>query len=78
MALLVSQDPAAVQAVADVHDTPARELPSEPLGLGVVSMARAVPFQRSASVTSAPWPAHPQFRSMQTRVVRPLPRQVLL
>ncbi len=46
--------PAAVQAVADVHDTPLRLLPWAPLGLGVAWMAQLVPFHRSASVRPVP------------------------
>src|SRR5215472_10206333 len=40
-----------MHAEADPHDTPARKARS---GLGVVWMAQAVPFHRSASVTATP------------------------
>ena len=46
--------PAAVQAVADLHDTPLRALPEAPAGLGVAWMDQAVPFQASASVPCRP------------------------
>src|SRR6516164_1902084 len=40
-----------MQSVADAHDTAPRPLPCAPVGLGVVWIDHAVPFQRSASVT---------------------------
>jgi hypothetical protein len=52
-ALLV-YDPTAVHADADVHDTPARELPCAPLGLGVDWTAHVLPFQRMASISPVP------------------------
>jgi hypothetical protein len=44
--------PTAVQAVAEVHDTPLRAELTLPLGLGVAWTAQDVPFHRSASVAS--------------------------
>jgi hypothetical protein len=51
-----SQDPTAVQAVLDMHDTPLRVLLVVPVGLGVVWIDQLVPFQPSANVTSGPDP----------------------
>jgi hypothetical protein len=46
------EDPTAVQAVLDVHDTPMTPLPVVPVGLGVVWIDQLVPFHCSANVTS--------------------------
>jgi hypothetical protein len=46
--------PTAVQAVAEVHDTPARVLPVVPVGLGVGTKVHVVPFHASASVRFVP------------------------
>jgi hypothetical protein len=48
------EDPTAVHAVEDVHDTPEKPLPCAPAGFGVGCTAQEVPFQRSASVTPLP------------------------
>ncbi|MBV8940693.1 MAG: hypothetical protein JO240_03070 [Solirubrobacterales bacterium] len=48
------EKPTAVQARADVHDTPSRELSIAPTGFGVFWIAHFVPFQRSTNVTSVP------------------------
>lgn len=48
---LACQDPTAVQAPRDVHDTPARPADVEPAGLGVFSIDHLLPFQCSARVT---------------------------
>src|SRR5664279_155130 len=50
----VLDNPTAVQAVLDVHDTPPRLLPVVPVGLGVVWIDQLVPFQRAANVTLVP------------------------
>jgi hypothetical protein len=47
-------DPTAVQEVADGQDTPSRSPCAVPVGLGVVWMDQAVPFQVSASVDVSP------------------------
>ena len=47
-------NPTAVQALADVHDTPDSPLFWSPAGLGVGWMDHEVPFHRSASVTTLP------------------------
>jgi hypothetical protein len=39
-----------VHAVAEAHDTPEREPLSDPVGLGVGSIAHVCPFQTSADV----------------------------
>lgn len=41
--------PTAVQAVAEVHDTPLSELVLAPDGTGVLSLVQVVPVSRSAS-----------------------------
>ncbi len=46
----VKYRPTAVQAVADVQDTPLRELLVAPAGLGVVWMVQVVPFHTSTNV----------------------------
>jgi hypothetical protein len=46
--------PTAVQAVADVHETPLSPLAVAPAGFGVFSIDQVVPFQRSASVRWVP------------------------
>jgi hypothetical protein len=43
-----------VQAVAEVHDTPERELCLDPVGFGVGWIAHVVPFQVSTSVSWVP------------------------
>src|SRR6516165_1634993 len=45
--------PAALQALADGHDTPLIPLPAAPAGFGVAWMVHAVPFHRSASGAGA-------------------------
>ena len=45
-----------MHAVADVHDTPDRELEVAPLALGVGWIAQLLPFQSSASVAPPPPP----------------------
>ena len=50
-AVLVLAPPTAVQALADVHDTPLKLLKAAPAGLGVDWIDQRVPFQRSASVS---------------------------
>ena len=49
-----SDNPTAVQAVDEVHETPERKLNCAPDGFAVAWTVQAVPFQRSASVTPAP------------------------
>jgi hypothetical protein len=50
-------DPTAMQAVAEVHDTPLRSaLSVTPMGLGVAWTDQVVPSQRSAMVPSPPEP----------------------
>ena len=49
---LLSSNPTAVQAVAEVHDTPYKALATAPLGLGVVWIPQVVPFHTSAKVSS--------------------------
>jgi hypothetical protein len=49
------QDPTAVHAASEVHDTAAR-LACVPLGLGVAWIAHAVPSQTSANVFSLKGP----------------------
>jgi hypothetical protein len=49
-----SENPTAMQAVDDVHDTPEMELNCAPEGFGVDCTVHVVPFHRSASVTPAP------------------------
>jgi hypothetical protein len=51
-----SEYPTAVQAEAEVHETPSRKLSRAPLGFGVVWTAHADPFQTSASVVVLPAP----------------------
>jgi hypothetical protein len=52
--------PTAVQALADVHDTPDRTVFDAPAGLGVVWIDHLLPFQPSASATSwVPVPCSP-------------------
>jgi hypothetical protein len=49
------KEPTAVQALAEVHDTPERALPVTPSeGLGVVLMDQEVPLEFSASANSLP------------------------
>jgi len=48
--VLVTYHPTAVQADAEVHETPDSALDVAPLGVGVDWRVHAVPFQRSASV----------------------------
>jgi hypothetical protein len=47
--VLVEVPPTAVQALADVHDTPCRRVFDPPVGLGVCWIDHLVPFHRSAS-----------------------------
>jgi hypothetical protein len=47
---LLREYPTAVHAVTEVHDTPEREPLSDPVGLGVGSIAHVCPFQTSADV----------------------------
>jgi hypothetical protein len=47
----IKLEPTAVQAVADVHETPLSVLDSALVGLGVVSIDQLAPFQRSANDT---------------------------
>jgi hypothetical protein len=44
------ENPTAVQARFDVHDTASRTLPCDPGGLGLRWIAHLLPFQRSTSV----------------------------
>ena len=53
-----------MQALADVHDTPASWLLSTPAGLGVDWIAQLLPFQRSANVITSP----PLLREAPTAV----------
>jgi hypothetical protein len=53
---LVPADPTAVQAVAEVHDTPVRLLFWAPGGGGVAWVAHLAPSQRSARLTLTPLP----------------------
>jgi hypothetical protein len=48
---LLTSPPTAMQASAELHDTPLRVVD---VGLGVVMTAQAVPFHISARVTSSP------------------------
>ena len=48
---LFSQKPTALQAVADVHDTPLSSIEEAPLTVGTVWIPQVVPFQRSANAT---------------------------
>src|SRR6202035_2490116 len=48
------EDPTAVHALAELHDTPFITLNCAPFGLGVDWIDQLVPFQRSANVTAAP------------------------
>ena len=51
---LLRYSPTAVQALAEVQDTPPRALPCAPEGLGVAWTDHEVPFHASARVTSIP------------------------
>jgi hypothetical protein len=51
---LITEDPTAVQAVAEVHDTALSVFVAAPTGLGVDWIDHLVPSQRSANVTSLP------------------------
>jgi hypothetical protein len=53
-ALLSEYWPAAVQALAEVQDTPENTFELMSVGLGVVWVAQDVPFHRSAKVTTSP------------------------
>jgi hypothetical protein len=46
--------PTAVQADAELHETPSSSAVMSSAGLGVAWVAQAVPFQRSASVRVTP------------------------
>jgi hypothetical protein len=46
--------PTAVQAEAELHETPPRKLCTAPLGFGVGRMRHELPFQRSASESTFP------------------------
>jgi hypothetical protein len=50
--LPLSDRPTAVQAAAEVHETPPRKVPAEPAGLGVGWTDQAVPFQASARLNA--------------------------
>jgi hypothetical protein len=52
---LVAKLPTAVQALAELHDTPDSMLLVAPDGFGVDWTAHLVPLQRSANVCCAPW-----------------------
>src|SRR4029077_18556783 len=66
--------PTAVHSLATVHDTPLRELPLDPVGLGVAWIAQAVPFQRSARVRPSPCPtAIHAFAALHATARRTLP-----
>ena len=54
--LPVRELPEAVQALAEVHDTPESPLPVPPAALGVAWMRQEVPFHRSAKVSKAEEP----------------------
>jgi hypothetical protein len=43
-----------VHAVAELHDTPFKELLDAPVGFGVLWIVQPVPFHRSANVTEIP------------------------
>jgi hypothetical protein len=51
---LFSENPTAVQADAELHDTASRSLEMAPDGLGVVCTVQDVPFHDSANVNSVP------------------------
>ena len=51
---MVAELPTAVQAVAEVQDTPVKALSVTPARLGVAWMAQLLPFQRSAKVCESP------------------------
>ena len=44
------EEPTAMQAVPELHDTPDSELDVDPLGFGVDWIVQPVPLQRSANV----------------------------
>jgi hypothetical protein len=48
---LFPYSPMAVQAAAELHDTPPRLLSMAPLGSGMVCTVQEVPFQISANIT---------------------------
>ena len=48
------EDPTAVHALGELHDTPYSTLSCAPLGTGVAWIAQLLPFQSSANVTTAP------------------------
>jgi len=48
------ENPTAVQAVDEMHETPSSSLAVAPLGSGVVWIAQLVPFHRSTRVRSVP------------------------
>jgi hypothetical protein len=49
---LLKEEPTAIHAVAELHDTPASFVTIAPAGSGVACTVQAVPFHTSASVTS--------------------------
>jgi hypothetical protein len=51
--VVVAKPPAAVQAVAALHDTPVKVANVAPAGLGVVLIVQVVPFHCSANGLSA-------------------------
>jgi hypothetical protein len=64
--VLSVNDPTAVHAVADGHDTPPRTLLVAPAGLGVVWIVQLVPFQASANVAVAAAPLVNDPTAVQT------------
>lgn len=63
--LPMPDDPTAVHAVADVHDTASNTLCVAPLGFGVLWIVHTDPFQRSASVTGVPTLFHDSPTAVQ-------------
>ena len=66
----LDQPPAAVQTLADGHDTPDKIVAREPVGLGVCWIDHVVPFQRPASVTVVVL-----VEELPTAAAVPLPRR---
>ena len=69
--------PVAVQALAEVQNTPSRELSVAPAGLGVACVVQTVPFHAAASVPVAELPTAVQaLGEVQDMPYKPTPDEL--